>query len=266
MTKLSINLNKIALIRNSRDTEHPDPCEFATAVIDAGAHGITVHPRPDQRHIRADDCLRLGEMTFPSSQDDSAVELNLEGNPFAEPQRSGRSGVGDYPGFMALVERVRPAQVTLVPDGDDQLTSDHGFDVEQDGERLRPIVRQLKDWGCRVSLFMDPVPEQIALIPSLGADRIELYTETYAEAHARGDHTQVLSAFQSAAKVASEHHLGINAGHDLNLRNLPDFHVPDLLEVSIGHAFTIDALRIGIPGAIRHYLQALSLRSESISG
>ena len=113
----------------------------------------------------------------------SAVELNLEGNPFAEPQPSARSGVSDYPGFMALVERVRPAQVTLVPDSDDQLTSDHGFDIDKEGERLRPIVQQLKDWGCRVSLFMDPVPEQIALIPSLGADRIELYTETYAEAH-----------------------------------------------------------------------------------
>ena len=263
MTKLSINLNKIALIRNSRDTQHPDPCELATVIIDSGAHGITVHPRPDQRHIRADDCLRLGDMNFSPLKDGATIELNLEGNPFAEPKRSGRSGVGDYPGFMALVERVRPTQVTLVPDSDDQLTSDHGFNIDQDGERLLPIVSHLKEWGCRVSLFMDPIPEQIALIASLGADRIELYTETYAKAHAEGEYTEVLSHFQNAARAASEHHLGINAGHDLNLKNLLDFDVPDLLEVSIGHAFTIDALRMGIPEAIGRYLRALSLRSES---
>lgn len=262
MTKLSINLNKIALIRNSRDTRHPDPCEFATAVIEAGAHGITVHPRPDQRHIRADDCVRLGEMLWPRLADGSAVELNLEGNPFAEPQPSARSGVSDYPGFMALVERVRPAQVTLVPDSDDQLTSDHGFDIEKEGERLLPIVQQLKDWGCRVSLFMDPVPEQIALISSLGADRIELYTETYSEAHSRGEHGAVLATFQSAARVATEHQLGINAGHDLNLKNLLDFDIPELLEVSIGHAFTIDALRMGIPETIQRYVNALGARPD----
>ena len=262
MTKLSINLNKIALIRNSRDTRHPDPCEFATAVIEAGAHGITVHPRPDQRHIRADDCVRLGEMSWPILANGSAVELNLEGNPFAEPQPSARSGVSDYPGFMALVERVRPAQVTLVPDSDDQLTSDHGFDIDKEGERLRPIVQQLKDWGCRVSLFMDPVPEQIALIPSLGADRIELYTETYAEAHSRGEHAAVLATFQGAARVATEHQLGINAGHDLNLKNLLDFDIPELLEVSIGHAFTIDALRMGIPETIQRYVNALGARPD----
>ena len=263
MTKLSINLNKIALIRNSRDTQHPDPCEFATAVIKAGAHGITVHPRPDQRHIRADDCLRLGEMALPSLIDGSAVELNLEGNPFTEPQPSGRAGVSDYPGFMALVDRVRPTQVTLVPDSDDQLTSDHGFDIQKEGQRLLPIVRQLKDWGCRVSLFMDPVPSQIALIPSLGADRIELYTESYADAHARGEHATVLPLFQSAALAASENQLGINAGHDLNLKNLLDFDIPDLLEVSIGHAFTIDALRMGISSAIHRYVDALGSRSDA---
>lgn len=263
MTKLSINLNKIALIRNSRDTRHPDPCEFATAVIEAGAHGITVHPRPDQRHIRADDCLRLGEMTLPALVDGSAVELNLEGNPFTEPQTSGRAGVSDYPGFMALVDRVRPTQVTLVPDIDDQLTSDHGFDIEKEGELLLPIVRQLKDWGCRVSLFMDPLPAQIALIPSLGADRIELYTETYAEAHARGEHAAVLPLFQNAARAASENQLGINAGHDLNLKNLLDFDIPELLEVSIGHAFTIDALRMGIPETIQRYVNVLGTRSDA---
>ncbi|MEK9994668.1 MAG: pyridoxine 5'-phosphate synthase, partial [Halieaceae bacterium] len=158
MIQLSINLNKVALIRNSRDTCHPDPCEFATAVLQAGAHGITVHPRPDQRHIRGDDCIALGNAALSQSGSGAPAELNIEGNPFAEAQRSGRQGVTDYPGFMSLVEAVRPAQVTLVPDADDQLTSDHGFDITRDGDKLLPVIEQLKTWGCRVSLFMDPDP------------------------------------------------------------------------------------------------------------
>ena len=249
MTQLSINLNKIALIRNARDTKHPDPCEFAASVIQAGAHGITVHPRPDQRHIRAEDCLRLGEM--------GGTELNIEGNPFAAAQSAPRAGVEDYPGFLSLIERIRPEQVTLVPDGNDQLTSDHGFDITRDGDRLRPIVEQLKGWGCRVSLFMDPDPAQISLVRALGADRVELYTETYARAHECGEHGTSLTQFQEAAAEATLHGLGINAGHDLNLSNLPDFHIDALLEVSIGHAFTIDALRYGVADAISRYLQAL---------
>ena len=250
MTRLSINLNKIALIRNARDSRHPDPAEFAQLVVAAGAHGITVHPRPDQRHIRASDCVVLGETR--------TTELNLEGNPFAGPRRSDREGVADYPGFLALVERVRPDQVTLVPDGDAQLTSDHGFNISHEGEALRPIIEQLKSWGCRVSLFMDPDPEQIALVGGLGADRIELYTESYARAHARGLPNDALSRFQAAAAEATAAGLGVNAGHDLNLANLPDFRIADLLEVSIGHAFTIDALRFGIDEAIRLYLSALA--------
>jgi len=218
MTQLSINLNKIALIRNARDTKHPDPCEFAASVIRAGAHGITVHPRPDQRHIRA---------------------------------------------FLALIEQIRPEQVTLVPDGDDQLTSDHGFDITRDGDRLRPIVEQLKGWGCRVSLFMDPDPAQISLVRALGADRVELYTETYARAHECGDYGPSLAQFQEAAAEATLHGLGINAGHDLNLSNLPDFHIDALLEVSIGHAFTIDALRYGVTDAVSRYLQALDAAGRS---
>ena len=249
MTQLSINLNKIALIRNARDTKHPDPCEFAASVIQAGAHGITVHPRPDQRHIRAEDCLRLGDM--------GSTELNIEGNPFAAAQSAPRAGVEDYPGFLSLIERIRPEQVTLVPDGNDQLTSDHGFDITRDGDRLRPIVEQLKGWGCRVSLFMDPDPAQISLVRALGADRVELYTETYARAHECGEHRSSLTQFQEAAAEATLHGLGINAGHDLNLSNLPDFHIDALLEVSIGHAFTIDALRYGVADAISRYLQAL---------
>jgi len=249
MTQLSINLNKIALIRNSRDTDIPDVVEFAHAVIAAGAHGITVHPRPDQRHIRAEDCDAL--------RDAISVELNIEGNPFADARKSDRRNVDDYPGFMPLVERVRPAQVTLVPDGDQQLTSDHGFDLTLDANRLEPIIRQLKSWGCRVSLFMDPHPESMAMAAAIGADRIELYTESYAVAHRQGDFTEVLHRFQTTAVAAAEAGLGVNAGHDLNLDNLPHFTVTPLLEVSIGHAFTIDALRFGIDEAVRRYLGAL---------
>jgi pyridoxine 5-phosphate synthase len=251
VTRLSINLNKIALIRNARETRHPEPAEFARLVVAAGAQGITVHPRPDQRHIRASDCIRLGE--------NRTAELNLEGNPFTASRRSDREGVGDYPGFLALVERVRPDQVTLVPDGDQQLTSDHGFDIIRDGEALRPVIAQLKSWGCRVSLFMDPDPEQIALVGSLGADRIELYTESYARAHEKGAANTELVRFQAAAVTATATGLGINAGHDLNLTNLPDFRIPGLLEVSIGHAFTIDALRYGIESAVHRYLDALAV-------
>jgi len=185
------------------------------------------------------------------------TELNIEGNPFAPAQAAPRAGIGDYPGFLALIERVRPEQVTLVPDGNDQLTSDHGFDITRDGDRLRPIVEQLKGWGCRVSLFMDPDPAQISLVRALGADRVELYTETYARAHECGEHRPSLTQFQEAAAEATLHGLGINAGHDLNLGNLPDFHIDALLEVSIGHAFTIDALRYGVTDAISRYLQAL---------
>ncbi len=264
MIQLSINLNKIALIRNSRDTQQPDPCEFAAALLNAGAHGVTVHPRPDQRHIRADDCVRLGETGLGLLTDGRSgqvkpadIEFNIEGNPFAAPQASTRGSVSDYPGFMQLVERVRPEQVTLVPDGDEQLTSDHGFDLDHDGERLAPVIEQLKSWGCRVSLFMDPMPKQIERVRALGADRIELYTETYAQAHARGDFAAVLSQFQDAAAAATAHGIGINAGHDLNLHNLRDFQIPNLMEVSIGHAFTIDALRFGIPETVRRYLDVL---------
>lgn len=249
MTQLSINLNKVALIRNSRDTDIPDVVEFAGAVIAAGADGITVHPRPDQRHIRAQDCSAL--------QQAIDVELNIEGNPFAAARVSDRRGVSDYPGYLPLVEQVRPAQATLVPDADNQLTSDHGFDLSRDGERLAPVIAQLKSWGCRVSLFMDPVPESMAAAAALGADRIELYTEAYADAHKRGNFEAILARYADAALAAREAGLGVNAGHDLNLRNLPDFRIPDLLEVSIGHAFTVDALHLGLKEAVSRYQAAL---------
>lgn len=252
MTALSINLNKIALIRNSRDTAIPDVVAHAHACIDAGADGITVHPRPDQRHIRVQDCSDLKAAI--------AVELNIEGNPFASPRPSDRDGVGDYPGYLALVEAVRPAQATLVPDADSQLTSDHGFDLERDGERLAPVIATLKGWGCRVSLFMDPNPEHMALAAALGADRIELYTEAYARAHARGDFHDALARYVDAAAAARDCGLGVNAGHDLNRSNLPDFRIPELLEVSIGHAFTVDALSFGIARTVALYREALASR------
>ena len=249
MIDLSINLNKIALIRNSRDTTIPDVVEHAKLCIAAGADGITVHPRPDQRHIRARDCFDL-----KSAID---VELNIEGNPFTAPRPCDRPSIGDYPGYMALVGAIRPAQATLVPDTDGQLTSDHGFNLDRDGERLRPIIGQLKDWGCRVSLFMDPDPSAMATAKAIGADRVELYTERYAQAHAAGDFAAVLQAYVETAEAALAVGLGINAGHDLNLNNLPDFVIPGLQEVSIGHAFTVDALSFGIKETIKRYQIAL---------
>ena len=251
MIALSVNLNKIALIRNSRDTTNPSVTEHARMCIAAGADGITVHPRPDQRHIRAQDCFELAAML--------AVEFNIEGNPMAGPRRSDRTGVSDYPGFMELVREIRPAQCTLVPDGDDQLTSDHGFDLKRDGDTVAPLVADLKALGIRTSLFMDPEPEQIRLAAQIGADRIELYTERYARAFA-GDNMieAVFRQFVLAAETAAEEGLGLNAGHDLDLLNLPRFAtVPGLLEVSIGHALTVDAIRMGLANAVAAYQRAL---------
>ncbi|MFB3078235.1 MAG: pyridoxine 5'-phosphate synthase, partial [Lysobacterales bacterium] len=180
MIALSVNLNKIALIRNSRDTTNPDVPEHARIALAAGADGITVHPRPDQRHIRASDCFELAELLANAVE--APIELNIEGNPFAGPRTSDRRGVGDYPGFMALIEAIKPAQCTLVPDANAQLTSDHGFDLKQDAERLAPLLESLRSMGVRTSLFMDPEPEQIKLAAEIGTDRIELYTEPYADA------------------------------------------------------------------------------------
>ncbi len=251
MTALSVNLNKIALIRNSRDTRNPDIPLHAQLCIDAGADGITVHPRPDQRHIRVQDCHDLAAML--------SVEFNIEGNPMTGPRKSDRAGVSDYPGFMALVREIRPAQATLVPDGDNQLTSDHGFDLHKDGDRIAPLVAELKALGIRTSLFMDPEPAQMRLAAELGADRVELYTESYAQAFANGTEIDaVLQRYIRAAEAAAEAGLGVNAGHDLDLHNLPAFsRLPGLLEVSIGHALTVDALRLGLAGAIAAYQRAL---------
>lgn len=251
MTVLSVNVNKIAVLRNSRGGAEPDVVAAANAAITAGAGGITVHPRPDARHIRADDVFALAPVTR------GRVEFNLEGNPFA-PAR------GDYPGFLALVAAVRPQQATLVPDGDGQLTSDHGFDLRRDGPRLRPLVAELKSLGVRVSLFMDAGTPDVGRAAELGADRIELYTGPFAQAFAAGDAGAALARCAETARAAAAAGLGINAGHDLSQANLGTFlsAVPGVLEVSIGHALIGEALYAGLDATVRAYLQVLAA-SES---
>ncbi|MGI9286076.1 MAG: pyridoxine 5'-phosphate synthase [Pseudomonadales bacterium] len=249
--QLSINLNKIALIRNSREGDYPSVTEHARLCVEAGAAGITVHPRSDQRHIRASDVGELAAML--------SVEFNIEGNPFAGACRSERIDVGDYPGFMALIKQVKPAQCTLVPDSSTQLTSDHGFDLRSQSQQLRPVVEACHAVGSRVSLFMDADPEQIKLVKETGADRIELYTGPYALAFK--ENAEVDKAFRTfcdAANAALDCELGVNAGHDLNLQNLPQFaQLPGLLEVSIGHAFTVDCIRMGLANAVAAYNKCL---------
>ena len=246
MTALSINLNKIALIRNSRVGNFPNILDFAETCIDCGVDGITVHPRPDQRHIRPNDVRQLAQLVAPLKE----VEFNIEGNPFADP-------LGEYPGLLSLVEETLPEQCTLVPDSDSQLTSDHGFDLESQGDRLKPIIAQIKSMGVRVSLFMDPDLEQIKLASKVGADRIELYTGPYAAAWGTEALEAIFEQHFNAAELASSLGLGVNAGHDLNLINLDHYaSIPDLLEVSIGHAFTVDSLKMGMVPALRAY-QAL---------
>ncbi|CAN7550098.1 pyridoxine 5'-phosphate synthase [Pseudoxanthomonas sp. LjRoot143] len=247
MTLLSVNVNKIAVLRNSRGGAEPDVVRAAQACLAAGAHGITVHPRPDLRHIRPDDVRALSSVTHAQG-----VELNVEGNPFAPP----RSG---YPGFLALCDEVRPAQATLVPDGDSQITSDHGFDFSRDTERLRPLVAELKAMGCRVSLFVDAGCEGLEHAAHIGADRIEIYTGPFAEAALAGDATGALALCQRTAQEARAFGLGVNAGHDLSQDNLGQFlaNVPDVLEVSIGHALIGEALYAGLDTTVRRYLEIL---------
>tara|TARA_R110002110_G_scaffold30400_2_gene107748 strand:+ start:2940 stop:3701 length:762 start_codon:yes stop_codon:yes gene_type:complete len=249
MTKLSVNLNKVALIRNSRETRIPSVVEAAKTVIDAGAEGITVHPRPDQRHIRPGDVYDLAELLADPQYRD--IEFNIEGNPYAGPETNG------YPGFMALVDATQPHQATLVPDDPGQLTSDHGWDLSGESNELQSIVDRLKVTGIRVSLFMDPDDRQIELCARLGADRIEYYTGPYADAYP--NHKDVLSSFVATAHTATALGLGINAGHDLNLDNLETFcrEVPGVAEVSIGHAIITDALWLGWQETITRYRKIL---------
>lgn len=252
MTVLSVNVNKIAVLRNSRGGDEPSVILAARTAITAGCGGITVHPRPDQRHIRPHDVLDLANIVR------DRVEYNLEGNPFARP----RDG---YPGFLALVAAVRPQQATLVPDGDGQITSDHGFDLVRDGTRLKPLIAELRTFGCRVSLFMDASADGLERAADLGADRIELYTGPYAQAHARGDAGAELQRCADAAQRAQAAGLGVNAGHDLSQGNLGDFlrTVPDVLEVSIGHALFCEALYAGLDATVRAYLRTIRAASPT---
>jgi pyridoxine 5-phosphate synthase len=248
MAVLSVNVNKIAVLRNSRGGNAPDVLRVARTCLDAGAHGITVHPRPDARHIRADDVLALATLCR-----ERGVEFNLEGNPFAPPREG-------YPGFHALCAQARPAQATLVPDSDAQLTSDHGFDFPADGDGLRPHVAALKELGCRVSLFVDAGDPAVAQAAVAGADRVELYTGPYAEAFAAGDAAAALAACADTARRAQAAGLGVNAGHDLSQANLAAFlaSVSGVEEVSIGHALIDESLYAGLDATVRAYPKILA--------
>jgi pyridoxine 5-phosphate synthase len=241
MTVLSVNLNKVALLRNTRSIGIPSVVHAARIALDAGAQGITVHPRPDGRHVRSQDVRELAAML----RDRPGTEFNIEGNPFH--------------GLLEFVREVHPAQCTLVPDETGAFTSDHGWDLGSDGERLKPVIAELKALGVRVSLFMDPVAEAMTAAAGLGADRIELYTEPYARAFGTAEQEAELGRYAEAARAAQRSRLGVNAGHDLSLPNLPVFlrSVPKVLEVSIGHALISDALELGLAEAVRRYLEAI---------
>lgn len=243
MTKLSVNLNKVALLRNARAIGIPSVLKAAQICISAGAHGLTVHPRPDERHAKPADVYDLADFLAAVP----GVEFNVEGNPF--------------PKFMEIVSKVRPTQCTLVPDSPEALTSDHGWELAEHGTRLKLIIGELKDLGIRVSLFLDPVSEQVERAKEVGADRIELYTEPYAAAYQSIDAEVVFRRFALAAQKAHEVGLGVNAGHDLNLENLGKFcSIPDIAEVSIGHALISDALEMGLSNAVQAYLKVLDKR------
>jgi pyridoxine 5-phosphate synthase len=239
--RLSVNLNKVALVRNTRPLGIPSVTGCAIIALEAGAHGITVHPRPDGRHIREHDVHELAELLKRYRH----AELNIEGNPFEN--------------ALALVCAVRPHQFTLVPDDPAAATSDHGWNLARDGARLKPLIAEVKALGVRVSLFMDPDAAVMKSAAEIGADRVELYTEPYARAFATPAESEVLERYAEAARAASAAGLGINAGHDLNQQNLPRFlaAVPDVLEVSIGHALTADALHDGLACTVRNYLAAI---------
>lgn len=237
MTKLSVNVNKIALLRNSRGRDYPSVTDFARRVIGLGARGVTVHPRPDERHIRRGDVYELRAMLadFP------AVEFNIEGYP--------------SPDFLALVEQAKPDQCTLVPDAPEQITSDHGWDIPANLTLLQQTTSRLREAGVRSSLFLDPSVAMAAHAPSSGCDRIELYTEEYAQAFGGPEEGKVLELYRAAAAKATQLGIGVNAGHDLNLENLPRFlEIENILEVSIGHALIVECLEQGMEQVIPHYL------------
>ena len=249
-TALSVNVNKVALVRNTRHLGIPSVTRAATLCLQAGAHGITVHPRPDERHVRRHDVFDLAELlqAWPNR------EYNIEGNPFHN--------------LMDVAREVKARglplhQLTFVPDSVGQFTSDHGWRFPEDAERLRPLIKQAHAMGVRVSLFMDAEPAQMAAARVVGADRVELYTEPYAAAHAQGGaaRQQQLERFAATAQTALDAGLAVNAGHDLNRDNLTDFLrvVPGISEVSIGHALIADALEMGYAATVADYLRCIAV-------
>ena len=255
MTRLSVNVNKIAWLRNARGGSKPDLIACCATILNAGAHGITVHPRPDQRHIVPDDVTRIHE--FLTGHPD--IEFNIEGNPNSAKSENG------YPGFTTLIEMTRPDQCTLVPDSDDQLTSDHGWDLKDDRtfQSAAAHVRRYQDFGARTSLFLDPDLEQVERASELGADRIELYTGPWVDATEDfGIDSDIanerLAAYKAAADRALELGLAVNAGHDLNQSNVGKFcAISAIAEVSIGHALISDALEEGLSTTVSKYLAAI---------
>ena len=241
-TSLSVNVNKVALVRNTRHLGIPSVTRAATLCLQAGAQGITVHPRPDERHIRAQDVYDLAALM----QDWPDREFNIEGNPLHN--------------LMDFIRQVRPQQATFVPDSEGQFTSDHGWAFPQDAECLRPLIAECKGLGVRVSLFMDPIPAQMARAKAVGADRVELYTEPYAASWGHANQEAQLQRYAAAAQAALDAGLAVNAGHDLNRDNLGPFlrRVPGVSEVSIGHALLADALEQGYSATVKDYLRCIA--------
>ena len=248
-TALSVNVNKVALLRNSRHLNIPSVVRAAECCLQAGCQGITIHPRPDERHIRMGDVDEIAALMKRWPQ----AEFNIEGNPFHN--------------LMDIVRAARPHQATFVPDSVDQFTSDHGWNLPADSQRLRPLIEECHALGVRVSLFMDPLPEAMVHAREVGADRVELYTEGYARVHAQAHGTpefaHCLATYAAAAQAALQAGLGVNAGHDLNRDNLAEFlqAVPGVAEVSIGHALVADALELGYAATVQAYLAAMSAPS-----
>jgi len=237
ITTLSVNVNKLALLRNSRGSNYPDLLYFVRKIIALGVKGITVHPRQDERHVTRQDVRDITALLH----DYADVEFNIEGYPSEE--------------FLTLISELKPAQCTLVPDAPDQLTSDHGWDVSANLDLLKSVTARLHKQGIRTSLFLDPVPDAVAAAREAGADRIELYTEDFARAFGTAKESAVLEKYRATAQRAEELGVGVNAGHDLNLENLPHFlQVPGILEVSIGHALIVESLEQGMEKVIKKYL------------
>ncbi len=244
MTRLSVNVNKVALLRNSRGRDYPGVTDFARRVIGLGARGVTAHPRPDERHVRRGDMFDLRAMLA----DHPEVEFNIEGYPSPE--------------LLALVEQLRPDQCTLVPDAPDQITSDHGWDIPANLTLLRQAVSRLRAAGIRASLFLDPAAAMVEHAPAAGCDRIELYTEEYARARGGPDEDEVLDRYRAAAARAAALGIGVNAGHDLNLDNLARFlEIENILEVSIGHALIVECIEYGVEQVISRYLAICANRA-----